>query len=109
MNYTQKDYYTEITYKQYFYDNKLVEFDKNNLKILEDISDVFNLIKNDYINYVQINDILIIHECEYGWFVINYYPKFYRCNQFEGLIYCLKDIGIGVDYYRDKVIDLLIN
>ena len=96
MNYTQKDYYTEIAYKEYnnFIYNKMIDFNLRDINRLKLVIDKFELIKYRNINYIYFKykgDWLSILECEDEYFLVSSYDKYYKCDQFDGLIYFLKD------------------
>src|ERR1035437_966546 len=102
MNYTQKDYYTEIAYKEYnnFIYNKMIDFNLRDINRLKLVIDKFELIKYRNINYIYFKykgDWLSILECEDEWFIVitnkSDKIKYYKCDQYDGVIYCLKDKG----------------
>ena len=90
MNYTKEDYYTEITCEEYwdFVSYKQIGFnlrDTNRLKTLSNKIEVYN--------YIRFNNNIDIFECDDEWFLVANYNTFgyYKCDQYDGLIYCLKD------------------
>ena len=95
MNYTQKDYYTEMTHAEFYdlIDNKMIDFNLRYINRLKTLSVKFEIFKHNDKNYIHYNELNII-ECEDEWFVVDYFIKgFYKCDQIDGLIYCLKDKG----------------
>ena len=98
MNYKKEDYYTEMTIQEYFDFNitKRISFNKRDIKRLLQLSTRFKLLKDNN-NYIRFNDCLNIDECENEWFVVYFYPEFYKCDQIDELIYFLKDKGILID------------
>ena len=93
MNYTQKDYYTEIEKEEYhdFYNNKRIDFNKHDLNRLISLNDKFEVYKWNNTDYIDFNNQLFIHECEDEWFLVYNDGNFYKCDQIDGLIYFLKD------------------
>ena len=96
MNYTQKDYYTEMTVNEFtiFIYDKQIDFNLRDINRLKILNDKFK--KDNYIaNYIYIDELLEIYECENEWFMINDYKnyEYYKCDQIDGLIYCLKNKG----------------
>ena len=84
MNYTQKDYYTEITRFEFydFVDDKMINFNERDIKRLLQLND--KLKKDNYIvNYIYIEELLEIYECKDEYFIIydyRYNTKYYKCD-----------------------------
>ena len=104
MNYTggnfyKEDYYTEITYEEYynFINNKCIDFNLRDINRLLQLSTKFKVNKwlsKNVIDFNNNGNWLYISECDDEWFLVHDYNKFYKCDQYDGLIYCLKDLDI---------------
>ena len=92
MNYTQKDYYIIITHSEWikFIIDKFINFNVRYINRLLQISDKFKIVKDIDKIYIRFNNRLRIDE----WFLIANMGNYYKCDQYDGLIYCLKDIHI---------------
>ena len=100
-SFKKEDYYTEISLNEYndFVYNKSIDFNIRDINRLKDISGKFNVRKwNNMLlerdtYYIDFNNNLDIFECENEWFIVYYDDNFYKCDQFDGLIYFLKNKG----------------
>src|ERR1035437_236791 len=96
MNYTKENYYTEINYDEFcnFRDNKWIDFNKRDINRLIDLSSKLKIFKWNNKDYIITGNITI-RECENEWFLVCFPDNgFYKCDQYDGLLYCLKDIHI---------------
>lgn len=92
-----EQYYTKISYREYFGYTTEIDFDESIINYLTNIyKDIINFTYKEAILILQ-NSVtpIYIYELPDEWFLVgnvgdNNHQKYYKCDQLEGLIKCLQ-------------------